>query len=285
MAEQTLEQVLRTYTETDIGPRPVLNFLQDIQIPIPGPGQFLEANQGAIIGHPRAGIVLRIERDKMALDHPLTAPIVGRFNTGCFSIELVVGGRTTGLNNKDCAWVNKHLRQTGAYWRDAKSEDLMRLPLATKQHPNGLPVILDREFIYESPGHSFMSAAAKLLGIKRPEPQLEDFGVSPSAAKGWRQMMERLENTLENSFDKTNGKFDQEKIANFWQLAEDYTSPRFNMNMPLLFRGWEETNTTPTVIETAYGSRMSYREKNSQFACAMQAYVAKTGRRRKAPSL
>lgn len=282
MAKPTLENLLRTHTETDFGPKPVLSFMQDIGMPLPGPGQFLESNQGAIIAHPTAGVVLRIERDKMALDHPLTAPVIGRFTAGAFELELVVGGRTRGLGNRECAWVNQNLRRSGAYWRDTKPEDLMRLPLATKEHPHGLPVIMDREFIYETTAHSLRNAAARLFGLKPHEPQLEDFGVSPSAAKGWRQMMTRLTGALRDSFDDDSGRFDRQKIAAFWQLAEDYTSPNFNMNMPFLFRGWEETDTSPRQCKGLYGQPFQYHEKDGQFALAMQSY-SKDARHRPSP--
>lgn len=269
-----------TYSEGHLEPRYMGNFLADLQLPAPQPGQFIQSNQGALLSHPRAGIVLRIEKDKCAIEHPLVAPIIGHFTVSGFSVELVVGGRTKGITGKDCDWVTQNLRSSGAIWKDQKPEDIMRLPLCTREHPAGLPVVMDREFLYPRMSHNIMNAAASLFGIKKHELQLEDFGVSPTAARAWRRMLTTLSKSLDDAFDPITGRFNQPAITAFWQLAEDYTSTKFNPNMPLLFRGWEEVDTSERRISGLFGEQILYREKDGQFALASQnyAHAARTDR-------
>jgi len=268
MYSETLEQKLTQYDPDSAGI--ATRALDMLQIPVPQPGEFLVGTEGVIFPHHKSGLVVRIEQVKACAEHPLIAPAVGQLNAGNFLVELVIGGRTLNCGQDEAKWVGQKIKQSGLAATDAHLENVMRLPLATAQHPEGLPVLCDRDRVYPSITDNLIQGVARIFNRARPAPMLEHYGVDPAHAHAWRGMIK----DLSGSFDSVwKDGYNAGQMQKFWNKAESLTAQTFRPGQIALFRGWDEYPAIPYEIKrNLYGNPETTGSKPNHFAHAGVSY-------------
>ena len=151
--EETLANTFDTDTVTAI-----LGAVEKLQLPLPDDNvEFLRAYEGALFFSNDYGMVVRIEAldeniklgrtDPMPIqrvnDNPWILQPIGSVTAGNAIIEICPGVHTTD-NGRDLDNIEAALRRTGAKLYDAGCSNLGRLPIATPEFPDGIPVVIDR---------------------------------------------------------------------------------------------------------------------------------------------
>jgi hypothetical protein len=217
----------------------VLRLLQSLQLDVPAADQYMPGHNGLLFSPPDAGVVIRVENahNKRRVDHTLVIPTITAFRTGYADIDIVPGLRTSDVGEAEAGWVSRELRAQGIFWRDVKIGDVGRLPLATREHPKGLPVLIDPDFLYATPGQ----IVRDFLGLGRRLKSLEDYGVDPMQARGWRGFMQELTSSLQQAWPADSGEVkNPAAMTAFWQTVRHETSSQFIPGRPALFCGWNE---------------------------------------------
>lgn len=136
----------------------IMQTLAHLQLPIPDENvEFLRAYEGAIFFSNQYGMVVRIEPiDKNIKlgtcarqpvvrinDNPWVLQPIGSIVAGEAIVEICPGVHTTDQSS-DLTALAQGLKRTGAHLYDLSCSNIGRLPIATKNFPDGIPVVLDR---------------------------------------------------------------------------------------------------------------------------------------------
>ncbi len=245
----------------------VVRLLDDLQLPQPGPGEFICSHAGGIFFHPTAGVVIRIEQTEEKLKlakHPLVSEPLGALAVGDWRIELCEGLRTNKITDRDVDWLFQTLKQDHILWSDAYStsggvhlgsrvDNVGRLPLTTPEFPNGLPVVMDRERVYSFESSPYLSLwKAAYFGLRRKAseafngparlPRLEDYGVPAEQAVAYRAVRQELRNLMDHVLGADGGVV-QSVVTEFWAVCHAHTQAAGDVERPApgaLCRGWDE---------------------------------------------
>ncbi len=272
MSSRTLTDALAAYAEDPSSVRAALSALTQMHIAPRVEGEFIAGRNGVLIPHERAGLVIRIETNKYCTEHPLVGPAIPDVRAGEFHIELAFGGRTAGIGSYEVEWLSKALEADNIKWTDHHNGNAMRLPLATPDHPLGLPVVLDRDYI--RPG--FWRGVTHYFNRLKPAARLEDYGVTPAQAQSWRHMQAELGTAFKQAWPDGHSRADPARMHRFWQIAESYTTNDFKPGQIGLFRGWGEIPALEPVYVRDGCTRHLIGSKSNSFANAAARYHSRT---------
>jgi hypothetical protein len=213
--------------------RQSVRLLYELNWPDVTPDELMVSRKGVLLFHPTAAVVGRIEHCKRIQEHPLVAPALRtRTDTQRCSLEFGVGLLLQPtISEEECLWVAKQLALDDLSWNDIRRDNLGRLPLVTQQFPDGLPALVDRDFI------------TNVDPAKRHNKRYEDYGVAPEQAAAFRGKLYELRRQLLLAWPAGQDTIITQEVAAFWQLAHNLTAANLAQQATLaqpFAQGWAD---------------------------------------------
>lgn len=251
----------------------IIDAFEKLHLPLPEHNvEFIRAYEGAIFCSNDYGMVVRVEpveadmkmnrgRSKPHVerinDNPWILQPIGSIKAGDAIIEICPGVHTTD-KNRDLDVLDTGLRRTGANFYDLSCTNAGRLPIATPEFPDGVPVVIDRLAVKR------LSANTK--NIRRALDTMK-VDISPQ-----RTLYDGLKRKFRSAWPKGATAPDPAKMQEFWRAMRDAK------NKGILVAGWNEKIDDTYKIVDARVSAVAYDQRlRKHFRAAAQKAKATTG--------
>lgn len=223
----------------------VVETLTALQLPVPGPGEFFQGTDGALIFSNEYGVVIRIElqdrknylKIKRINDNPFVLKPLGTFFAGEAVIEICPGCLTT-KDSYISLDLKSRLEKIGINYLDYGTRNTGLLPFRTEKMPDGVHVVIDRlaaTTFYKK--EEDVQTIFNQLGIRK-DPQEVLYG--------------ELRRALSAAWPQDAKAPDKKKLEQFWRLCRQRTKDG------ILVAGWNADNPAG---DTAENVAKSYDKK------------------------
>lgn len=224
-------------------------------LPVPSDNEFLtRRHKDFMLPITRYGVMLQISQKPMKPipNHPLILQPLGEFHSEHWHVRIMPGVHLRATDEEVTELTHK-LARDGINFHDNVTHNAGNLPLATAEHPDGIPVVIDTGAARELPSYT---------------PPAMNTSTDPQ-----HRLYKDLREKLAQAFATPSPDAIRGQMREFWQLCEQKRSPK-DGSEPTLIAGWNEVNKSYAGDSRTY----DIKEFSRAYSVSLGTYLRQTHR-------